>query len=171
MLSCLEFLRISLCYRTRLAWLNSGSFLMLTNIGQKYIFFFYLETTSTQISFTCNVSVSILRKIIGPWTHFWLIERQKVWTDIVITKEHPQKLGGALIPVLKHTVLFDTRDIIFNILKCLICGLHVQQPWQTLERHTMSIYGLHVQQPWQTLERHEMSNQICTDIQISKHSL
>ena len=114
------FLRISLCYRTRLAWLNSGSFLMLTNIGQKYIFFFYLETTSTQISFTCNVSVSILRKIIGPWKHFWLIERQKVWTDIVITKEHPQKLGGALIPVLKHTVLFDTRDIIFNIHDALL---------------------------------------------------
>jgi hypothetical protein len=40
----------------------------------------------------------------------------------------------------------------------IICGLHVQQPWQTLERHKMSISGLHVQQPWQTLEIHEMSN-------------
>ena len=107
------FLRISLCYRTRLAWLNSGSFLLITNIGQKYIFFFlfrdYKYTNFVRIQCICKHTSKDHRTLET------LLERQKVWTDIVITIEHPQKLGGAINPVLKHTVLFDTRDIIFNI--------------------------------------------------------
>ena len=48
---------------TRPEWLNSGSFLMLEKemLGINF-FFFYLETTSTLISSTYNVSVNIFLK-------------------------------------------------------------------------------------------------------------
>ena len=65
------FQRISLCYRTRLVWLNSGSFLMLIKIGQKY-FIFYWETTSTHISFTYCKHISkdhrTMKTFLTSWT-------------------------------------------------------------------------------------------------------
>ena len=60
-----------------------------------------------------NVFVKKIWKIMGSW----VIVRQKVWTDRVITigRVSAKTWRGPNYKVLKHTVLFGTHDIIFNI--------------------------------------------------------